>query len=61
MKGYKTFLFALAVFALGVLQSTEFQQFLTQIHMNGNGLVTMGISAGIALLRMVTTTPPASK
>lgn len=57
MKGSKTFIFALAILLLGILESTPFNDFLKQVDLNGNGTVTAAIGFFVMVLRLYTTTP----
>ena len=61
MKGYRTILFAVAVFLLGVLQSTGFNDLLVNIGLDGNGMVTTITGIVIAILRYITTSPVGEK
>lgn len=57
MKGYKTVVFAGAVFLLGVLQSTGANDALNAVGLAGNGTLHMVIGSIIAGLRWFTTSP----
>ncbi len=57
VKGWKTIVVAVAVFVLGILQSTGFTDFLTTFGLNGNGNLTMVIGGLMGILRFFTTTP----
>lgn len=57
LKGYRTLFFSIAIMLLGFLQSTDFNNFLSQYHLSGNAELTLAIGAITAFLRFATTTP----
>lgn len=55
MKGWRTLLFAVAVAVVGVLEATDWAELVPDGPEKGWYL--LGISIGIAVLRVLTTTP----
>lgn len=62
MKGFRTYLVSAAILLLGILQNSQLMtDLMAQLHIDGNGTVTIVIAAITAGLRTITTTPPGQK
>lgn len=61
LKGWRTRVFSIAVFALGLLQTLDPRMIANLFPAERQGLVFMAIAVGIYLLRQITTTPPGQK